>query len=120
MLPGSLAALAIALLLHLGAFRSIEQIAYRSLFQLRGEQAWDDRIVLVAIDDASLRQLGRFPLPRSRYADLLNQLALAQPSVVAIDLIWSEPSADDAVLAEAMATWEALCWPKRPTRSACR
>jgi len=62
LLPGSIAALAIALLLQFGAFWSIDQIAaYTSLFQLRGEQPWDDRIVLVAIDDASLRQLGRFP-----------------------------------------------------------
>lgn len=105
LLPGILAALSIALLLQLGAFQSIEQVVYRSLFRLRGEQAWNDRIVLVAIDDGSLRQLGRFPIARSRYADLLNFLAAADPSVVAIDLIWSEPSGDDAALAEAMANY---------------
>ena len=124
LLPGSIAALAIALLLQFGAFWSIDQIAaYTSLFQLRGEQPWDDRIVLVAIDDASLRQLGRFPWRRQYYTQLLTRLVPAEPSVIVIDLVWSEASSDDAALAEVMAdfgrvvlaqAWDATGMPLLP------
>jgi signal transduction histidine kinase/CHASE2 domain-containing sensor protein/CheY-like chemotaxis protein len=103
LLPGSLTALAIALLLKLSALEPLEQIAYRALFQVRGELAWDDRLVLVEIDDASLRRLGRFPWSRQRYVELLQVLFQSDPSVIVMNLIWSEPSREDTELAEAIA-----------------
>jgi signal transduction histidine kinase/DNA-binding response OmpR family regulator len=103
LLPGTLTAVAIALLLRLNAFQSLEQIAYHQLFHLRGSTALDDRLVLIAVDDASLQQLGRFPLSRRYYTQLLKILAEAEPSVVVVNLIWSEPSPEDSQLAEAMA-----------------
>ncbi|MDX2211976.1 MAG: CHASE2 domain-containing protein [Oculatellaceae cyanobacterium bins.114] len=101
-LPGSLVALAITVLLWIGAFQPLEQITYRALFQARGELDWSDQIALVTIDDASLRQLGRFPWSRQYYVKLLNILTEANSSLVVIDLIWSESSPVDAQLAEAM------------------
>ena len=105
LLPGSLTTLVFAALLSLGALQPLEQLAYSILFQLRGERAWDDRLVLIAIDDASIKQIGRFPWSRKQYVKLLNTLSekeAAAPSVVVIDLIWSEPSPDDAKLAQAI------------------
>ncbi|HEY9894101.1 MAG TPA: CHASE2 domain-containing protein, partial [Candidatus Sericytochromatia bacterium] len=104
LLPGSLATLVFAALLSLGALQPLEQLAYSILFQLRGERAWDDRLVLIAIDDASIKQTGRFPWSRQQYVKLLNTLSkeAAAPSVVVIDLIWSESSPDDAKLAQAI------------------
>lgn len=96
-------AFVIAMMLAMGGFDPLEHLVYRLLFQLRGAIAWDDRLVLVTIDDASIRQLGRFPWPRQRYVQLLNTLSDAEAGVVVIDLIWSEPSPDDDSLAVAMA-----------------
>ncbi|MGP1386241.1 MAG: CHASE2 domain-containing protein [Thainema sp.] len=101
-LPGIATALAIAGLFQLEVLRPLEQMAYRSLFHLRGERPWDERLVLIEIDDRSLQQLGRFPWSRSRYASLLNQLSASQSSVVVFNLLWSEPSSDDAALAAAI------------------
>ncbi len=101
-LPGAVTALAIAGLCQLEVLQPLEQMAYRSLFQLRGERSWDERLVLIAIDDRSLQQLGRFPWSRSRYVGLLNQLATSQSSVVVFNLLWSEPSPEDAALAAAI------------------
>ena len=106
LLPGSLTTLACAGLLALGAFQPLEQLAYSVLFRLRGEQTWDDRLVVIAIDDTSIKQLGRFPWSRDKYVDLLKALAKNDtnaPSVVMIDLVWSESSPDDAKLAQAIA-----------------
>jgi len=75
LLPGGLAAAAIACLLRLGAFQPLEQIAYRHLFQVRGSLVWDERLAVVTIDDASLKQLGRFPWSRRYYTQLLSTLS---------------------------------------------
>ncbi|XGV96965.1 MAG: CHASE2 domain-containing protein [Leptolyngbya sp. BL-A-14] len=106
LLPGSLTTLAFAGLLALGALQPLEQLAYTALFKLRGEQPWDDRLVLIAIDDSSIAQLGRFPWSRLQYVKVLDALLkneAAAPSIIAIDLIWSEPSPQDAPLADVIA-----------------
>lgn len=101
-LPGVLASLGFALLLKLGALQPLEQIAYTALFHLRGQQEWDDRVVVIAIDDSSISRLGRFPWSRQRYVELLNTLETANPSLIAFNLLWSESSPHDAQLAQAM------------------
>jgi signal transduction histidine kinase/CHASE2 domain-containing sensor protein len=123
--PGSGVALGLAMLLKLGFFQPFEQVAYDSLFRWRGERPWDDRLVLIAIDDRSLQKLGRFPWSRQRYVQLLDQLTAAPPTVVAFDLLWSEPTPDDAALALALTrsgrvvlaqAWDNLGLPLRPVR----
>ncbi|PSB33623.1 CHASE2 domain-containing protein [Stenomitos frigidus] len=106
LLPGSLTTLVCAGLLTVGALQPLEQLAYNVLFRLRGEQSWDDRLVLIAIDDASIKQIGRFPWARGQYVELLHTLTKKDtetPSVVMMDLVLSESSPDDAKLARAIA-----------------
>lgn len=102
LLPGGVVTLLVAALLELGAWQPLEQLAYIALFRLRGSIPWSEQVVVIAVDDESLKQLGRFPLPRQRYAQLLNILSEAQPNIVAFDMVWSEPSKDDSELALAM------------------
>ena len=59
-------------------------------------------IVIVAIDDESIAELGRWPWPRETHAALLAQLAKAKPASVAYDVLFTEPSPGDAAFAEAM------------------
>ncbi len=51
-------------------------------------------IVIVAIDEASVEAIGRWPWPRAVHSTLLNQLAQAQPRAIGLDLILSEPDPD--------------------------
>lgn len=64
----------------------------------------DPRIVLVTIDDPSLKELGRWPWPRSLHADLIDRLSAAQPAAILFDVIFSEPGvpANDRRLAAAV------------------
>ncbi|MGA0200875.1 MAG: CHASE2 domain-containing protein, partial [Prochlorotrichaceae cyanobacterium] len=71
LIPGFISAFIFGLLFLGSALKPIEHLAYRFLFLLRGEQEWDSRIVLIAIDDPSLQVLGRFPWPREFYSQLL-------------------------------------------------
>lgn len=102
LLPGIFSALSLLVLLKLGWLQPLEQLGYQLLFQLRGQQTWDDRLAVIQIDDASLSQMGRFPWPRQQYAKLLQILSQSNSNLVVLDLLFSEPSADDAKLAEAM------------------
>jgi len=66
----------------------------------------DPNLLVVAIDDASVQQLGQWPWPRSTHARLLDRLTAAGSRRVALDLVLSEPdrqdSAQDAELAAAI------------------
>jgi signal transduction histidine kinase len=86
---------------RIGAFAQLELSISNVYFvpaPTRGE------IVLVAMDDASLARYGRSPSEWSRavYADLVRLLANAGARVVALDLLFSEPTRDDDVLAQAL------------------
>ncbi|WP_246152381.1 CHASE2 and HATPase_c domain-containing protein [Sphingomonas montanisoli] len=61
-----------------------------------------DDILIVAIDSASLRQIGAWPWPRSVHAQLLDRLAAAKPKAVGYDVLFVEPTEQDAALASAM------------------
>jgi signal transduction histidine kinase/CHASE2 domain-containing sensor protein len=111
-LPGIIAALAIAILLHLGALQPLENIAYSQLFQLRGATTWDDRVVVVAIDNPSLSALGRFPWSRQRYTQLLKIMTQGAASTVVMDILLPEPSPDDLELAAAMTEQGRVVLPK--------
>jgi adenylate cyclase len=56
----------------------------------------DSQIAIVAIDDRSLDQLGSFPSwPRAYHAQLINTLAKSGARVIALDILFSEPTAAD-------------------------
>ena len=61
-----------------------------------------DDIVIVAIDNRSLDEIGRWPWPRRIHAQLLDRLAEAQPRAVGYDVLFVDPSPDDALLASAV------------------
>ncbi|MGQ9730819.1 MAG: CHASE2 domain-containing protein [Candidatus Zipacnadales bacterium] len=77
------------------------------LFRLRAPRPTPQDVVIIAIDDASLCRLGRWPWPRFRHTQLIRRLARAKPKAIAFDVFFSEPSADDVALARA--TQEAAC-----------
>jgi len=54
-------------------------------------QAPPDDLIIVAIDEASLSQLGRWPWSRKTHADLLAKLTSEHAVAVGMDLILSEP-----------------------------
>jgi PAS domain S-box-containing protein len=84
----------------LGFFEGMNNYCYDLYFRLRGPINPDKRIVIVAIDERSLEQLGQWPIPRVHYARLLDHLARA--GVVGFNIIMAEPARDDALLDKAI------------------
>ncbi len=101
-LPGMAIGGIVALLGQLGLWQSLENLTNSLLFQMRGGRAWDSRVVVIEIDDQSLRELGAFPWSRERYQRLIETLTPANPSAIAFDILLSEPSPQDQGLTKAM------------------
>src|SRR5579863_1131985 len=51
----------------------------------------DPPVVIVDIDERSLKQIGQWPWPRTILAQLLDKLHAAGAAVVAFDVLFSEP-----------------------------
>jgi adenylate cyclase len=107
-LAASLLALAVQLK---GVLEPAEQVATDLLVRARGPKPPDPRVMICDIDAASVHHYGRWPWPRSVMAALIDRLAAGGARVIALDMLFSEPSradpacnlvAEDAALAGAM------------------
>ena len=59
--------------------------------QLIPRTVTSNAIVVVDIDETSLKELGQWPWSRILVADLVNRIARAQPAGIAFDILFSEP-----------------------------
>ncbi|MBC9035192.1 CHASE2 domain-containing protein [Sphingomonas sp. JC676] len=87
-----------------GATSRADDALYDLVVGLRAPPA-SDRILVVAIDDASLAALGQWPWPRTTHARALETLARAGPAAVGYDVLFTEPgrtAGEDAALARAL------------------
>ncbi|OPY59980.1 MAG: Adenylate cyclase 1 [Pelotomaculum sp. PtaU1.Bin065] len=84
-----------------GAWEGLELSIYDSWFKLRGARPAPDDIVVVAIDDRSIGEIGLLPWQRQVYARLLEKLKDAK--VVCFDVVFDTPGTpeDNAALAAA-------------------
>lgn len=48
-------------------------------------------VVIIGIDETSLKLYGQWPWPRTRLAELLNRLGSCNPAAIGVDIIMSEP-----------------------------
>lgn len=95
------------------AFLRLEAPSYLEFFELRvadfriqsrGKQAVGDAVAIIAIDEKSLDERGRFPWARSEMAALISKLTELGASVIALDIIFAEPTSaeEDQKLADAI------------------
>jgi adenylate cyclase len=68
------------------------------LAESRRGESLDSTVVIVDIDETSLASLGRWPWPRTQIAALIEKINQAKPAVIATDIVFAEPSADDTRL----------------------
>lgn len=93
----------ISLLLWFNLFAEWQQRSTDFLYIKRAGAAASGWVVIVAVDDRSLEELGRWEdWPRRRHARLIEALHQAGARVIGLDIIFCEPSPDDEILAEAI------------------
>lgn len=77
----------IVILLRVSGFlQGWELAALDQWFRLRPLEPIDDRIVIVGIDEADLRQIGQWPIPDAVMAQLLQRLQTYHPRVIGLDI----------------------------------
>jgi len=88
----------------LGFFELAEYQGMDILFKLRGPRPVSPDIVIIEIDDASLKAFGRWPWDRGYHAELLDIIEDYGPKTIVFDILFSEPQEDkpgeDSRLAE--------------------
>ena len=74
------------------------------LMRARGPLPVPEDIAIVAIDEASMVRFGRFPWSRQVIARTIDALAAAQPKVIALDVLFTDPTTpeDDDTLARSI------------------
>jgi adenylate cyclase len=75
----------------------LELKLYDLKFRVRGARAPGPEVVIVTIDDDSLKALGRWPWSREIQARLINRIKEADPKVIGLDVIFAEKEETAAV-----------------------
>ncbi|MBW2621428.1 MAG: adenylate/guanylate cyclase domain-containing protein [Deltaproteobacteria bacterium] len=66
-------------------------------FQIRGEIQPGPEVILAVVDEKSLDELGRWPWPRSKIADVIKALDADGAKVVGFDIVFAEPDINDSL-----------------------
>jgi len=66
-------------------------------FRLRGERSPGQEVLLVLVDEKSLKEIGRWPWPRDTQARLIDHIHEGEPAVVGLDIIYAEPEESSTV-----------------------
>ncbi len=78
-----------------GSFEFLELKAIDTAFNLRGSLPPTAPIVIVAIDDESIRETQlQWPWPRSFMAQLVSKISEGKPKSITVDVFWYEPGPD--------------------------
>lgn len=98
---GVLVALLVLMIWQIGAFSQF-RLQLANIYYV--QRPTNDHIVIIATDDASLGAYGRSlnEWPRTLYADLIRQLDAAGARIAVFDILFAEPTADDAELQQAI------------------
>lgn len=93
MLAGLLVAALMTLLqaLHLPEIDRLGMLLFDAYQRAAPRDYEDAPIRIIDIDDESIARLGQWPWPRSKIAELTDRLGQAGASVVAFDIVFSEP-----------------------------
>lgn len=93
----------LVMLLAYGSWlQTFDRQFYNNFTVWRGDRPWDQRIAIIAIDDDSIQEFGRFPWNRDRYKQLIEKIRPAQASVIAFDILWTEATSEDTALSQAI------------------
>jgi adenylate cyclase len=81
----------VILLRFAGLLQSWEWAVYDQYMRLRPQEPADDRIAIVGIDEASVRELGQAIIPDGVYAQLIEKLKARQPLAIGLDIYRDQP-----------------------------
>jgi len=69
---------------------SFDNIIRDYMFEIRGDVKQSDNVVIVDIDEKSLKEVGQWPWGRDKVAKILNNLTQAGVGIIGLDIVFSE------------------------------
>jgi diguanylate cyclase (GGDEF)-like protein/PAS domain S-box-containing protein len=70
----------------MGLLQFAEWEALDQFFRLRSPQLTDERVLIVAIQETDIQQIGRWPIPDRNMAQLLKKISSLQPRAIGLDI----------------------------------
>ncbi len=92
-------------LLHFAAGPMLTQLEERAgdlVWRLGAERKDERRLIVVDVDERSLREVGPWPWPRATQAKLVQQVAALGARQQIFDMVFTDPQTDDAALVQAV------------------
>ena len=89
--------------LRLADPRPLEELRLRTfdMFQVLRPRVQDGYpVVIVDIDEDSLKTIGQWPWPRTIIADLVNRITQSGPAAIGFDVVFAEPDRMSPAIAE--------------------
>ncbi len=71
-------------------FQSLDSRVRDFYFKVRGTQSVDERIIIIDIDEKSIKELGQWPWERDKFAHILYNLKEKGVGIIGLDIIFSE------------------------------
>jgi adenylate cyclase len=71
-------------------FHSLDNRVRDFYFKFRGPQKASDDVVIVDIDEKSIKELGQWPWERDKFAQILNNLSASGAGIIGLDIVFSE------------------------------
>ncbi|MEO0011898.1 MAG: hypothetical protein RLZZ535_287 [Cyanobacteriota bacterium] len=69
-----------------GGLQTLELAVFDRFLRWRNAEPMDERILIVGINEADIRQIGTYPIPDRELATLITQLETYDPSVIGLDI----------------------------------
>ncbi len=86
----------VILLINVGWLKRWDYWIYDVVIQMDAHEPSKD-IVIVSVDEKSLKAFGRWPWPRRRHAELINILSKSDVQAIGLDILFTEPDTKDPV-----------------------
>ena len=80
----------------------LEERAGDLVWRLGAERKDERRLIVVDVDERSLREVGPWPWPRATQAKLVQQVAALGARQQIFDMVFTDPQTDDAALVQAV------------------
>ena len=98
LVPLVLAVLHAVGVLNVGVLQRLDEIIYDTRLRATLPATHDDRVVIVDIDERSLAEVGRWPWPRDRVAELVDTLFEQQRvALLGFDTVFAEPDSSSGL-----------------------
>jgi len=71
-------------------FQSLDNRVRDFYFKFRGPEKASEDVVIVDIDEKSIKELGQWPWERDKFAQILNNLSASGAGIIGLDIVFSE------------------------------